>query len=204
MKSRRSLGLVLTSTLLVAFAGCATAISLPDEDDAVIGDGDGDGDDTTVRSGGAHSSGGATASGGNSRASGGAATHSGGASSSGGGSSTSGGTNGSGASSSSGGANLGGAENGAGGAHVLVGDCAETGTLANFAGVTGELAVYVCREDRDSCRGVALNEPALFECISNHPPNCHVQEPEGSGTTWQFVAMCSDTSMGGAAGSSGI
>jgi hypothetical protein len=105
--------------------------------------------------------------------------------------------------SASGGNNLGGAGNGAGGSPVLVGDCADTVDLADFNGVTGELAVYVCQVDRDSCHDVELNEPALFECISSHPPNCHVQQPEGSGSTWQFVAMCEDTAMGGAAGSSG-
>jgi hypothetical protein len=196
MHSRWSLVLILSLSGLALGLGCSKVTSAPEDYDADE-DAAGTGSSTNAGVGGRSvaSVGGATSSGGRATSSGGSTSASSGGSTS----TSSGGSD----PESSGGMSMGGASS-SGGASAALGDCMDVVPLSDFDGVTGDVAVYTCRVDRDSCAGVTLNEPALFECISSHPPNCHVQQPEGSGSTWQFVALCVDTAMGGAAGSSGM
>lgn len=85
----------------------------------------------------------------------------------------------------------------ASGGTTFEGACADYGPVASV-GTPGDFGIHTCTENRDSCLGVPLNEPALFECISNHGPNCMSQTPQQGQNVWGFVALCSELGMGGA------
>lgn len=57
--------------------------------------------------------------------------------------------------------------------------------------MTGDIAVYTCPIAQAGCTAQMVGQPALFECVSSHFPNCLSQNPTG-GSSWQFVMYCSD------------
>jgi hypothetical protein len=94
-----------------------------------------------------------------------------------------------------GGASGGGATSSTGGAG-FDGQCAGLGGLTSVT-ATGDKRVFTCPKVQSNCGAEALNVPALFECVSDHVPNCMGQTPDGA-TSWEFVGLCSETAMGGA------
>jgi len=167
MITRRSLRKTILLTAIPLWFACAKT-----EGGDLNGDGDGDGDgDGGTSTGGViiSNTGGATSTGGI------AAT--GGDNALGGAGPTTGGTT-------------------ASGGTTFEGACADYGPVSGV-NTTGDFGIHTCTEDRDGCLGVTLNEPALFECISDHANNCTTQTPQ-QGSAWQFVELCSELGMGGA------
>lgn len=157
--------------LLVLTAACAKATS-PEGGD---GDGDGDGDTVLPGSGGL-----VLGSGGSTLGSGGSTLGMGGAT---GGASTA----------------TGGTTPGSGGT-TFEGACADLPPVSGVS-MTGAFGVHTCTQDRDVCEGVTLNEPAVFECIADHAPNCTSQTPQDGKGVWGYVGLCSEYGMGGSTGS---
>lgn len=98
-------------------------------------------------------------------------------------------------------ANTGGAGTGTGGV-TFEGNCASLPPYGEVS-ATGDFGVHYCVEDRDGCKGVALNEYHVFQCVSTHFPNCQQNPGQNSGS-WDYVAPCASWGMGGGAGSSGM
>lgn len=158
-------------------SACATA-----SNDDLGGDGEDDG--TELPGDGDAASGGALI------------TSSGGASSASGGSASGGGTATGGGAAAGGGAATGGAAAATGGA-TFTGACADESPVASIS-TTGDYGVFTCTVSQAECSGLTLNEPALFECISSHGPNCSSQTPQNGTGVWSYVALCSELGMGGA------
>ena len=163
----RKLSPVLLTILSLA---CANASS-----DAIDGTGGGAGTSTggSSSTGGSFSTGGVSATGG-SVATGGA-VNMGGAPATGGAAATGGG--------------------GTGGTPVT-GACSEYGPTTEVM-ATGDFAVFTCPMAQSECKAEMVGEPALFECVASHVPNCEGQTPLG-GSSWVFVGLCADLGMGGA------
>jgi|GEM_PF-4879012 len=77
-----------------------------------------------------------------------------------------------------------------------------TGACADYADLgaghmTGDFAVYSCTKVQGGC--TTAGEPSVFQCTDTHVDNCNSQDPTG-GSSWTFVALCSELGMGGASG----
>ncbi len=172
---------ILAWLILGCAIGCATL------DGGPLGEGDGDGSgggsNTTSGSGGTGRGTGGTSNSG----SGGASTGMGGVTDMGGAMSGDGDASG-GATSPSGGAT------GTGGS-AFDGQCAGVGSTTEVT-AEGDVAVFTCTKSQAACVDSQVREPALFECVSNHVPNCLSQKPEDS-NNWSFIGLCSDLGLGG-------
>jgi hypothetical protein len=91
-----------------------------------------------------------------------------------------------------------GGNTGAGGT-TFTGACADEQPVGSIS-TTGDFGVFTCTEDRDSCKDVPLDEPALFECVSTHGPNCSSQSPQQGQNVWAYAGLCSEFGLGGASG----
>lgn len=87
----------------------------------------------------------------------------------------------------------------------LVGGCRGKPTMGEWRQAggqnSGDQVVHQCTKIQSTCASLRLGIDYLFECTSNHVPNCTSQLPE-DGNSWTVVGTCDELGVGGMGGAS--